>query len=68
MEPFSLEDALQQLDEIVRRLESGELSLEAAVALFEQGQALVQQCEKDLDAKELRIQQILENGAVAALD
>ncbi len=56
--PFFLEKALQELDDIVRRLESGEGSLDEAVGWFEQGQALVKQCQQDLEAKTLRIQQI----------
>lgn len=58
-EIFSLEDALQQIGDIVYQLESGEISLDEAVTLFEKGQQLVRQCESDLDAKELRIQQIV---------
>lgn len=59
MNEFSLEEALKQIEEIVYQLESGSVSLDEAVALFEKGQRLVQQCESDLDAKELRIQQIV---------
>ncbi len=58
-EQFSLEEALKTLEAIVDQLESGSVSLDEAVALFEKGQQLVQQCETDLDAKELRIQQIV---------
>lgn len=62
---FSLEDALQQLDDLVRQLERGNGSLDEALALFEQGQQLVALCQTDLDQKELRIQQILDNGSLA---
>lgn len=65
---FSLEDALHQLDEIVRQLESGDQSLDEAMALFEKGQQLVARCQQDLDAKELRIQQILGDNSLAPFD
>lgn len=64
-ENFSLEEALKQLEEIVYQLESGNVSLNEAVALFEKGQQLVQQCENDLDAKELRIQQLVSGDRLA---
>lgn len=64
-ENFSLEEALKQLEEIVYQLESGNVSLDEAVALFEKGQQLVQQCENDLDAKELRIQQLVSGDRLA---
>lgn len=64
-ENFSLEEALKQLEEIVYRLESGNVSLDEAVALFEKGQQLVQQCENDLDAKALRIQQLVSGDRLA---
>jgi len=65
---FSLENALRQLQEIVDQLESGEISLDQAMTLFEQGQKLVKQCEQDLDAKELRIQKIMADGSLAPFD
>ncbi|KAB2906123.1 MAG: exodeoxyribonuclease VII small subunit [Anaerolineae bacterium] len=64
-ENFSLEEALKQLEEIVYQLESGNVRLDEAVALFEKGQQLVQQCENDLDAKELRIQQLVSGDRLA---
>jgi exodeoxyribonuclease VII small subunit len=65
LENLTLEEALQQLDTIVRQLESGEGSLDAAVGLFEQGQLLVKRCQQDLDAKELRLQQLLDDDTLA---
>ncbi len=65
---LSLEEALRQLDAIVRKLESGEGTLDESVALFEQGQALVKRCQQDLEAKERRIQQILADDSLAPLN
>lgn len=50
------EEALQRLDEVVRSLESGELSLEAALDLFAEGVDLARYCYGMLDAAEQRLQ------------
>ncbi len=51
----SFEDAYRELGEIIDRLESGELSLDESVILYERGRQLVTLCEKHLDAAELRV-------------
>ena len=56
------EDALAQLEALVRKLESGELDLEEALSTFETGVALAKQCSSRLEAAELRISK-LEQGA-----
>ena len=51
-EKLSFEQASKQLDEIIAKLEDGNLTLAESVALFEKAQTLVQICEKDFsDAK-----------------
>lgn len=67
-ERLSLEEALRTLDEIVRQLESGEVSLDDAMQLFEDGQKLVRQCEHDLEMKELRLQKITEDQTIVPLE
>lgn len=47
-----------QLCELVTRLESGNLPLEEALQLYEQGVRLAAACQQKLDAAELRVQQI----------
>lgn len=66
--PFSLENAMTELDTIVRQLESGDLPLDEAMSLFEKGQQLVKQCQSDLDQKELRIQQIMGDDSLAPFE
>jgi len=56
------EDALAQLEALVRKLESGELDLEQALATFETGVGLAKLCSGRLEAAELRIVK-LEQGA-----
>ncbi len=63
----SFEGALERLESIVDRLESGELPLEEALAAFEEGVALSRRCAAELDAAERRIEVLVEqNGALAA--
>ena len=58
IEELSYEQALAELEEIVAVLEAEERSLEAALALFERGQALAHYCGNLLDQAELKVQQI----------
>lgn len=53
--PLSFEDALRQLEERVRELERGEVPLERALELYEQGVDLVRACHEKLDAADRRI-------------
>ena len=55
------EEALTALEDIVLRLEKGQLSLDEAVARFEQGMKLSAECSAMLDQAELRVS-ILVNG------
>ncbi|MSQ02116.1 MAG: exodeoxyribonuclease VII small subunit [Myxococcales bacterium] len=54
-EPLSFEQALRQLEERVQKLESGDLPLDDALRLFEDGVALVRQCHERLDAADARV-------------
>jgi|WetSurMetagenome_2_1015567.scaffolds.fasta_scaffold50411_2 exodeoxyribonuclease VII small subunit len=52
------EKSFAELQEIVTRLESGEIPLEEALTLFERGQALAKSCAGLLDKAELRIREL----------
>lgn len=56
---LSFEDALRALEEIVRKLESGEVPLDETIALYERGAALRQHCQARLDAAQARIEKIV---------
>lgn len=58
IEGLSFEAALKRLEEIVRRLESGEASLDEAIELYGEGDRLKQQCEARLQAAQAKIEQI----------
>jgi exodeoxyribonuclease VII small subunit len=64
---LSFEDALAELEKIVRGLESGQQKLEEAITAFERGSALRRHCEAKLAEAETRIQAIVER-ADGALD
>lgn len=57
-QPPSFEETLAELEDVVARLEAGELSLEDMVALFERGQELAALCNKALDEADLRLEQL----------
>lgn len=54
--PF--EKALAELEEIVRRLERGDVPLEESIAIYERGEALKKHCEALLKRAEARIEKI----------
>ena len=61
---ISFETAMKKLAEIVEKLESGSLSLEESLKLFEEGSALSAHCYQKLEQAEQKIREIdgLENG------
>ena len=64
---LSFEDALAELDRIVRDLEGGKQRLEDAITAYERGAALRRHCEAKLAEAEQRVAAIVEGaeGAVA---
>ncbi len=54
--PFEV--ALKELESIVETMESGELPLEDLLTKYETGSRLAQQCQRQLAAAEVRIQQL----------
>ena len=62
---MSFEEALKALEEVVGRLEAGDVPLEESIALYERGARLKAHCEARLAAAQARIEQITqaENGA-----
>ena len=58
--PF--EAGLQELENIVREMESGELPLERALELFEKGMKLSEACRKQLEEAEARVELLVRKG------
>lgn len=61
-QPKSFEGALAALEEIVRKLESGDVPLEQSIAYFEEGDKLRRVCQERLDAARLKIEAIQTAG------
>ncbi|MBR2869562.1 MAG: exodeoxyribonuclease VII small subunit [Clostridia bacterium] len=58
MEKISYEKSVARLEEIVEKLENGNLSLEEMMKLYEEGTALAVKCAKSLDAAQLKISEL----------
>ncbi|KPL00758.1 MAG: hypothetical protein AMJ90_07795 [candidate division Zixibacteria bacterium SM23_73_2] len=58
----SFEEALKRLEEIVEKLEQGELTLDKSLELFEEGIDLSRSCTKKLTQAEKRVEKLLKLG------
>ena len=56
-EKLSFEEAFKELEDTVRRLEGGGLTLNESIALFERGMTLAKRCGRKLDEAELKVSQ-----------
>ena len=63
---MSFEDALAELEGIVRRLESGQVKLDDAIQSYERGAQLKRHCETKLNEAQQRVDRIVigQDGAV----
>jgi exodeoxyribonuclease VII small subunit len=60
--PVSFETGLQQLEGIVKEMESGDLPLERALELFEKGMKLSETCRKQLEEAETRVEMLIKRA------
>lgn len=58
IEKLNYEQAYAELEAVVSALETGEQSLDEALALFERGQGLTRHCAELLDKAELKVQKL----------
>lgn len=58
IEKMSFEQALQELETIVARLERGDVELEASIAFYERGEALKGHCNRLLKQAEARVEKL----------
>lgn len=56
---MSFEDALLELETIVRRLEEGTAKLDEAIAAYERGAALKRHCERKLEEAKARVDTVI---------
>ncbi|MAO92955.1 MAG: exodeoxyribonuclease VII small subunit [Rhodospirillales bacterium] len=68
IDDLSFEQAMAELESIVRGLESGDIELEASIEAYERGAALKKHCEKKLAGAKARIEKITvgSNGTIKA--
>jgi len=59
---FDFEKALEELEQLVDRMEQGELSLEDSLKQFERGIALTRACQKALSEAEQKVQILLQDA------
>jgi exodeoxyribonuclease VII small subunit len=65
---LQFEQALDQLEELVEEMESGDLSLEDSLKAFEQGIKLTRDCQSALATAEQKVQMLIsENGQLKAV-
>ena len=62
IEKLSFEEALGELESLVRRLEEGKCPLDEAIKTFERGIGLKNHCDTKLKNARLKVEQILENS------
>ena len=65
---MSFEEALAELEQIVRRLEAGQVRLDDAILCYERGTLLKRHCEQKLNEAQQRVDRIVvgPDGAVSA--
>jgi exodeoxyribonuclease VII small subunit len=56
---MTFEDALRALEQVVARLESGDVPLDESISLYERGEELRKHCQARLDAAQARIEKIV---------
>ena len=59
---LSIELSLERLELIVSKMESGEVSLEKSLILFEEGMNLIKECQGDLKKAEQRIEHLIDDS------
>lgn len=64
---MAFEDKLKTLEEIVQKMGSGEMKLDEMIKAYEEGQKLVVDCSKELEAIRLRIEKVTKSGEVEEL-
>ena len=66
--PENFESAMGQLETLVSKMESGDLSLEESLEAFEKGVHLTRFCQDQLQKAELKIQELNSKGEIVEID
>jgi exodeoxyribonuclease VII small subunit len=62
--PGNFESSLEELEKVVKELESGDLPLDRSLDLFSRGMQLSDTCRKQLEEAETRVEQLIRRGGV----
>lgn len=65
--PVNFEKSLEQLNQLIEKMETGNLSLETSLQHFEEGIALIRHCQQTLNIAAQKIQILTENGGKPSL-
>lgn len=68
VDKMTFEEALAELEVIVRQLEAGDVELEKSIAIYERGAALKAHCETRLKSAELKVEQIVQGATGPATE
>ena len=66
--PVDFETAMQDLEQIVERLEQGDLSLEESLAAFERGVLLTRTCQTALKEAEQKVEILLKKAGEPSIE
>lgn len=61
---LSLEDAFAQIEEVISRLETEEITLEESFSAYNQGMALLAKCNETIDQVEKKVLKVNEDGGL----
>ena len=64
---MKFEEALKELETLVRQMETGGMSLDDMIKAYERGQNLLATCQKELTNVKARIEKVTKQGAVEGL-
>ena len=61
-QPPTLEASLEEVTQLIDKMEHGELTLEQSLAQFERGVTLIKHCQKMLEAAEQKVQLLIQKN------
>ncbi|HCY03891.1 MAG TPA: exodeoxyribonuclease VII small subunit [Gammaproteobacteria bacterium] len=67
-QPLTFESAMTELEQLVEKMEDGELTLDESLKAFERGVVLTRLCQNELKNAELKVQQLNSDGELEALE
>mgnify|MGYP001078155608 FL=1 len=67
-QPLTFESAMTELEQLVEKMEDGELTLDESLKAFERGVVLTRLCQSELKNAELKVQQLNSDGELEALE